>query len=161
MRLFILLCPSYLKHDHRKCVHSAAVVSRLKYLGHFCACLCRSRAVRARVLCLYVNILTCRSSLCLRRSQQQRRISRSHCNLCLSHQGSIEQLVIKDDPRAGEEQCEDDEPYVRQTRTQWHWFTQRTTKHQWFNQTLVLNTCLHSFNLYLTHDKQLYYIINK
>lgn len=31
-------------------------------------------------------------------------------------QGSIQQLVIKDGPRAAEEQCEDDEPYVRSTR---------------------------------------------
>lgn len=33
----------------------------------------------------------------------------------LSLQGSIQQLVIKDDPRAAEEQCEDDDPYVRST----------------------------------------------
>lgn len=33
----------------------------------------------------------------------------------LSLQGSIQQLVIKDDPRAAEEQCEDDDPYVRNT----------------------------------------------
>lgn len=37
--------------------------------------------------------------------------------ICLSLQGSIQQLVIKDDPRAAEEQCEDDDPYVRSVHT--------------------------------------------
>lgn len=32
-------------------------------------------------------------------------------------QGSIQQLVIKDDPRVAEEQCEDDDPYVRHSVT--------------------------------------------
>lgn len=32
-------------------------------------------------------------------------------------QGSIQQLVINDDPRAAEEQCEDDDSYVRNTHT--------------------------------------------
>ena len=38
----------------------------------------------------------------------------------LSLQGSIQQLVIKDDPRTAEEQCEDDDPYVRNTHTHTH-----------------------------------------
>lgn len=36
---------------------------------------------------------------------------------CRPPQGSIQQLVIKFDPRAAEEQCEDDDPYVRHTDT--------------------------------------------
>ena len=35
----------------------------------------------------------------------------------MTSQGSIQQLVIRDDPRAAEDQCEDDDPYVRNTRT--------------------------------------------
>lgn len=48
---------------------------------------------------------------------------------CLPPQGSIQQLVIKFDPRAAEEQCEDDDPYVRYT-------DKRTLSHHKYRQDL-------------------------
>lgn len=40
-----------------------------------------------------------------------------HISFVFPLQGSIQQLVIKDDPRVAEEQCEDDDPYVRHSVT--------------------------------------------